>query len=69
MKLIGKVISFDGYTGKIIGMDKNEYLILKQDLISSLNVNDFVMFEPEIFDDLELKKNIARFITVIKNKF
>lgn len=66
MKMTGKVISFDGYIGKILGLDNKEYIMLKQDVFSNVKKDDIVMFEPEIFNDLELSKNIARFITIIK---
>lgn len=64
--MTGKIISFDGYVGKIIGLDKKEYLFLKHDLLDTVKQGDIVFFEVEIFNDLELKKNIARLITIIK---
>ena len=66
MKMTGKIISFDGYVGKIIGLDKQEYLFFKHELLVEVKQGDIVLFEAEIFNDLELKKNVARFITVIK---
>lgn len=66
MKMYGRVISFDGFFGKIIGIDNHEYLILKNEVIGNLKENDFVVFEGETFKEYELSKNIARFITVIK---
>ena len=66
MKMYGKVIFYDGYFGKIIGEDNQEYLILKRNVIDNLKENDYVVFEGNIFKDCELSKNIARFITVIK---
>lgn len=66
MKTYGKVISFDGYFGKIIGIDNQEYLILKNEVKSDLKENDLVIFDRELFQDNELSKNIARFITIIE---
>ena len=65
MKMMGKVISFDGYFGKIIGLDKNEYIILNHEIHNNIKENDIVMFEIEKFQDIEVNKNIARFITSI----
>jgi len=62
MKISGKVISFDGYIGLIMGIDNEEYLILKNDVVDNIKVNDIVIFEPEVYEDLELTKKIARFI-------
>lgn len=66
MKLYGKVVEFDGFCGKIIGADNQEYLILKEEINGTIKKNDLVMFVPEKFEDPELSKKIARFITTIK---
>ena len=65
MKITGKVVTFDGNFGKIIGTDNHEYLIFKNEVCDDIKENDSVMFVPETFEDVELSKNIARFITRI----
>ena len=62
MRMSGKVISFDGYVGLIMGIDNEEYMILKNEIVDNIKINDMVIFEPEVYEDLELKKRIARFI-------
>lgn len=65
MKITGKVVSFDGYSGKIIGLDKKEYLILNHEIYDNIKENDIVMFDADKFKDVELEENVARFITLI----
>lgn len=66
MKIYGKVSLYDGFTGTILGMDGHSYLLLKQEIISGeVNVNDYVSFDGEIYQDIELTKYIARFVKKI----
>jgi len=66
MKKIGKILSYDGYTGYIIDDDGVKYIFTNNDLKDkNITVKNTVKFKPEIFETLEIKEYTARFISKI----
>lgn len=47
MKNYGIVTDYDGITGNIKGVDAIDYKFLKSDLLSDINENKHVEFEPQ----------------------
>ena len=69
MKKIGKVLMFDGYVGNIIDDDGIKYIFTTNDLKDkTILKDDFVKFNVEIFETIEIKEYLARFITKISKK-
>jgi len=67
MKKYGKIIEYDGETGNIKGIDGEDYVLLAQNTIDkNLKTSDNVEFEPELYETVELKMNIARFDKTLK---
>ena len=58
----GKVIKYDNYVGNIIDNDGIIYIFTNDDLKESININDYVMFLPEVYETVEIKEFRARFI-------
>lgn len=60
MKLIGKVIDYNGYDGYIIIEDGNKFILSSKDIMGSqiLKNDDLVIFNPEKYKE----HNVARFI-------
>ena len=65
MKLIGKVLEFDGKCGTIIDKDGNNYLVLKQDIYSDIKPFELVSFEKEVFEKTYDNTLIARYVKKI----
>lgn len=64
MKKYGKVLAYDGYVGNIIDKEGIKYIFTNRDLKDKKIVEgDFVTFNSEVFETLEIKEYIARFIT------
>ena len=70
MKEVGKVKDYNGYFGTIVSPEGNEYLLIKDEIIdnSKLEEEDLVSYKPEIFEDIEENKNIARFVRKYNKK-
>lgn len=66
MKKYGKVLVYDGYVGNIIDNDGIKYIFTTRDLKQrSIVEGDFVTFNSEVFETVEIKEYIARFITKV----
>ena len=64
MKQYGKVLAYDGYVGNIVDSNGIKYIFTTKDLKDKKIVEgDFVSFNVEIFETVEIKEFIARFIT------
>lgn len=70
MQEIGKVTEYNGYYGKIVGLDNREYLFLKNQIMTGEKINplDDVSFVPENYLNGKFKENIARFIKKYNKK-
>lgn len=70
MKQYGKVLTYDGYVGNIIDSKGIKYIFNTKDLKDKKIVEgDFVSFNVEIFETVEIKEYTARFITkVVEDK-
>ena len=66
MKKYGKVLVYDGYVGIIIDNEGTKYIFTTRDLKDKKIVEgDFVTFNSEVFETVEIKEYTARFITKI----
>lgn len=66
MKKYGKVLVYDGYVGNIIDNEGTKYIFTTRDLRDKKIVQgDFVSFNVEVFETVELKEYTARFITKV----
>lgn len=69
MKCYGKVINYDGFTGTIMGLDGNKYLLVRDNLLdNNVKEEDFVSFDKDMYRDIEITKYIARFVKRISDK-
>ena len=69
MKKYGKVLVYDGYVGNIIDNEGIKYIFTTKDLKDKKIVEgDFVSFNSEIFETVEIKEYTARFITKISKE-
>lgn len=69
MKCYGKVSEYDGYTGIIRGEDGRDYLLLKSEINDGdILVFDYVSFDAECYQDIEINKFIARFVKKLEKK-
>ena len=61
---------FDGYNGYIKGVDGKDYLLMKREVVAPYIIyeNDNVFFEPDLFETVETKENIARFVKKLEKK-
>lgn len=68
MKENGIVKEYDGYCGTIVNELKEEYLLLKKELMEEveLKVNDKVSFIPEKVETLTKDRNVATFVKPLK---
>lgn len=62
MKKIGKVLEYDEYIGVIIDEDSNKYIFKNDDVLNEIKIGDLVEFTPEVFETIEIKELMARFI-------
>ena len=63
MKKTGKIIEFDGFSGAIVDKEGIKYIFSNNDLLeNSLKINDIVCFEGELFQTVDVKIYIARFV-------
>ena len=69
MKHYGKIIAYDGYVGNIIDDKGIKYIFTSRDIKDKTIVEgDFVTFNVEVFETIEIKEYTARFITKVKNE-
>lgn len=63
MRQYGKVLTYDGYVGNIIDSNGTNYIFTRKDLKDNTIVEgDFVKFNIEVFETVEIKEYTARFI-------
>ena len=66
MKKYGKVLVYDGYVGIIIDNEGTKYIFTTKDLKDKKIVEgDFVSFNSEIFETVEIKEYTARAINKV----
>ena len=63
----GYVFEFDNYNGIIKDDDGKDYIFNVENVKGKISVNDRVTFVPEVFETVEIKKDIAVFIEKINN--
>lgn len=69
MKSYGKVLEYDGYTGVIVGLDGNSYMVLDSDLVDKdIKSDDYVSFDKDVYKDIEITRYIARFVNKIRKE-
>lgn len=69
MKQYGKILIYDGYVGNIIDDKGIKYIFTSRDIKDkSIVEGDFVTFNVEIFETIEIKEYTARFITKAKKE-
>ena len=69
MKKYGKVLVYDGYVGNIIDSDGIKYIFTTRDLKDKKIIEgDFVSFNYEIFETVEIKEYMARYITKVSKE-
>ena len=69
MKKYGKVLVYDGYVGNIIDNEGTKYIFTSRDLKDKKIVEgDFVTFNSEVFETVEIKEYTARFITKVSKE-
>ena len=69
MKKYGKIIMYDGYVGNIIDNDGTKYIFTARDLKSKNTVEgDFVSFNSEVYETVEIKEYVARNITKVSKE-
>ena len=69
MKKYGKVLVYDGYVGNIIDNEGTKYIFTTRDLKDKKIVpGDFVSFNSEVFETVEIKEYIARYITKVSKE-
>lgn len=69
MKKYGKVLVYDGYVGNIIDNEGTKYIFTTRDLKDrSIVEGDFVIFNSEVFETVEIKEYTARFITKVSKE-
>ena len=62
MKKIGRIVSYDGYNGKIIDNNQTIYDLYKKNIIDDVKNGDMVIFDAEKYDGVEVNKNVAMFV-------
>jgi hypothetical protein len=66
MKKYGKILIYDGYVGNIIDNEGTKYIFTTKDLKDKKIVEgDFVSFNSEIFETVEIKEYTARAINKV----
>ena len=69
MKKYGKVLVYDGYVGNIIDNEGTKYIFTTKDLKDKKIVEgDFVTFNSEVFETVEIKEYTARFIVKVSKE-
>jgi hypothetical protein len=69
LKKYGKVMTYNGMSGTIKGVDGKSYLLLDKNLIDKdLNEFDNVQFESENYVTDEVDVELARFVKVLRKE-
>lgn len=69
LKKYGKVMTYNGMSGTIKGIDGKSYLLLDKNLIDKdLNEFDNVQFESENYVTDEVDVELARFVKVLRKE-
>lgn len=69
LKKYGKVMTYNGMSGTIKGVDGKSYLLLDKNLIDKdLNEFDNVQFESENYVTDEVEVELARFVKVLRKE-
>lgn len=69
LKKYGKVMTYNGISGTIKGVDGKSYLLLDKNLIDKdLNEFDNVQFESENYVTDEVDVELARFVKVLRKE-
>ena len=69
MKKYGKILVYDGYVGNIIDNEGTKYIFTTRDLRDKKIVEgDFVTFNSEVYETVEIKEYTARFITKVSKE-
>lgn len=69
LKKYGKVMTYNGMSGTIKGVDGKSYLLLDKNLIDKdLNEFDNVQFESENYVTDEIDVELARFVKVLRKE-
>ena len=69
MKKYGKVLVYDGYVGNIIDSDGIKYIFTTKDLKDKNIVEgDFVSFNYEVFETIEIKEYMARHVVKVSEE-
>jgi hypothetical protein len=69
MKKYGKILIYDGYVGNIIDNEGTKFIFTTRDLKDrSIVEGDFVTFNSEVFETVEIKEYTARFITKVSKE-
>ena len=69
MKKYGKILVYDGYVGNIIDNEGTKYIFTTRDLRDKKIVEgDFVAFNSEVYETVEIKEYTARFITKVSKE-
>lgn len=69
MKKYGKVLVYDGYVGNIIDSDGIKYIFTNKDLKDKNIVEgDFVSFNYEVFETIEIKEYMARHVVKVSKE-
>lgn len=68
MKTKGIVKEYDGYCGTIVNEQKQEYLLLKKEIMENveLHINDEVSFIAEEVPTTTENRKVARFVKLLK---
>ena len=62
LKKVGKIKNYDGFSGTIVDNEGVNYILLKDDLLDDVKVGDLVVFESEVYETIEIRENMARFV-------
>ena len=70
MKKIGKVSEYNGFYGKIVSDDNENYILLKEEIIGDGKINklDSVVFVNDEYNKDDIHQKVARFVKKISIK-
>ncbi len=66
MKIKGKVLEYDKFSGKIVGENGKTYIVIKIDIVGEIKQGDLVIFESDKYNIDNQQAEIARFVKKIK---
>lgn len=67
MKIKGKVVEYDDFSGKIIGDDLKTYIVVSKDVIDLIKKGDLVSFESDKYFVGNKEQEVARFVKKLTN--